>query len=143
MRALLLATAVLVAALLAGCTSISCRYGPLEPDDPIPVGYPMGASVEVRAELVGLLDESIDDKRVHYLNLVVPPGYQNRFVKARVSVPAGTRFAVSGYRRPHNPICRNHEWVLVLDSDRPLTPNRDEIHIRLSAARANLAGVAR
>lgn len=128
-----------IVAVLAGCTSISCRYGPPDPGDEVPPDFPIGKKLEVRASLVGLLDESIDDKRVHYLNLVEPPGYRNRFVKARVSVPVGTQFSVSGYKRPHNPLCYSHDWRLVLNSRAALTPNRDEIHVSVPIARSNMS----
>ncbi len=129
-------------ALLAGCTSISCWYGPLDPGDEAPPDFPIGKTLEVELSLVGLLDESIDDKQIHYLNLVEPPGYRNRFVKARFSVPVGSRFAVSGYKRPHNPLCYSHDWKLVLSSKIAWTSNRDEINISVPTARSSMKGAA-
>lgn len=142
MHSLCLTFALVIVGLLSGCTSISCRYGPPDQGDVLPAEYPVGRALEVEAQLVGLLDESIDDKQIHYLNLVVPPGYRNRFVKARVPVPIGSRFTVVGHRKPHNPLCYGHDWELVLSSKAAMTPNRDEIHISVPIARENMAVVA-
>lgn len=136
----LLSFAVIAVVLLAttGCTSISCRYGTPEPGDVLPPDLPLGATLRTVASLVGLLDESIDDSSVHYLNLVVPPGYRNRFVKQRIDIRAGTLFQVVGYRRPFNPLCYSHDWDIVLSSRSQLTANRDEIHIKVPLARSNM-----
>lgn len=85
--------------------------------------------------LVGLLDESIDDPSTHYLNIVMPPGYQNRFVKQRVVIPAGTKFRIIGYRRPFSPLCRSHDWAVILESETRFAPDRIEIHMKLTLAR--------
>jgi len=96
---------------------------------------PIGMTLKTNLPLVGLLDESIDDPSIHYLNVVVPPGYRNRFVKQMVSIPAGTKFQVIGYRRPFNPLCYSHDWVLVLESNTQFTRDRDEIHMKFPVAR--------
>ncbi len=136
----LLCVVLLVAAgsMIAGCTSISCRYGPPERGDVLPPDLPVGAILRTKASLVGLLDESIDDSSTHYLNLVVPPGYRNRFVKQRVHISEGTVFRVTGYRRPFNPLCYGYDWALVLSSSTPLTSNNDEIHVKVPIARAHM-----
>jgi hypothetical protein len=84
--------------------------------------------------LVGLLDESIDDSSIHYLNVVAPPGYRNRFVKQRVNIPAGTKFQILGYRKPFSAFCYSHDWELVLRSDTEFTADRNEIHMKLPVA---------
>ena len=142
MRDIRLVSLVAVVGLLGGCTNISCWYGAPDPGDVAPEGYPVGLVLAAKAPLVGLLDESIDNKQIHYLNLVEPPGYRNRFVKARVPVEVGARFTVLGYRKPHNPICYGHDWKLVLGSRTALTPARDEINISVPVARSNMDRVA-
>lgn len=124
-----------VCSILVGCTSISCRYAPPKPGDELPEDLPIGMTLQTNLALVGLLDESIDDSSIHYLNVVVPPGYRNRFVKQRVTIPVGTKFRVIGYRRPHNPICYSHDWEVVLGSETKFTADRDEIHMKFPLAR--------
>lgn len=126
-----------VFAVLAGCTSISCRYGSTDQKDELPSDLPVGMIFQSKHALLGLLDESIDDPSVHYLNVVVPPGYRNRFVKRRVNIPAGTKFRVIGYRRPFNPLCYAHDWELVLVSDPQLTTDQNEVHMKFLLARNN------
>src|SRR5438045_885298 len=101
-----------VAALLAlsSCTSMSCDYGPLAQTDALPKDLPVGLQLVSSTEVVGMLDQSVDDARVYYLNITAPPGYaKTRFVKDRVRIPAGTHFEVAGFRRPHSLVCRENE----------------------------------
>jgi hypothetical protein len=126
-----------VFSMFAGCTSISCKYGPPEPKDELPVDLPVGMTLQANVPLLGLLDESIDDSSIHYLNVVVPPGYRNRFVKQRVNIPAGTKFRIIGYLRPFNPLCYSHDWVLVLGSDTKFTAEGHEINMKFPVARNN------
>ena len=137
MQTLFLVALSAICTALVGCTSISCRYGPPEQKDELPNDLPIGVTLKTNLALVGLLDESIDDSSIHYLNVVVPPGYRNRFVKQRVNIPAGTKFRILGYRRPFNPICYSHDWYLVLGSDTQFTPDRNEIHMKFPTARNN------
>jgi hypothetical protein len=138
MRRLLGAAFIATCSLLAGCSSISCRYGPPEHGDVLPPDLPIGITVRTGTPLLGLLDESIDDSSIHYLNIVVPPGHRNRFVKQRIPIPEGTAFQVIGYRRPFNPLCYAHDWELVLGSNTQLTANRDEVRAKLPVARAHM-----
>lgn len=137
MKTHLLVALFAVCSVLLGCTSISCRYGPPTPKDELPNDLHIGMVLQTNIAMVGLLDESIDDSSIHYLNIVVPPGYRNRFVKQRVNIPAGTKFRVIGYRRPFNPICYSHDWGLVLGSDAQFTADRNEIHMSFPVARNN------
>lgn len=135
MKPLKLAALALLCSMAVGCTSISCHYGPPDPQDELPSDLAVGTVLRTEAPLVGLLDESIDDAAVHYLNVVVPPGYRNRFVKLRVQIPTGTSFRIQGFRRPHSLLCRSHEWEVVLAPAARLTPNADEVHMKFSVAR--------
>ena len=135
MNKFLYVASLAICAVLAGCTSISCRYGPPEPGDKLPQGLPVGTVLRTDVPLLGLLDESIDDPSIHYLNLDPHPGYSNRFVKLRVDIPKGTEFRVIGYRRPFSPFCSAHDWDLVLGSAKQFTPNRDVIIVDVSKAR--------
>jgi hypothetical protein len=138
MRRLLVVAIIAACSLIAGCTSISCQYGPPERGDVLPPDLPIGTTVRTSAPLLGLLDESIDDSSIHYLNIVVPPGYRNRFVKQRIPIPEGTAFQVIGYRRPYNPLCYSHDWGLVLGTNAPFTANRDEVRVKIPIARAHM-----
>lgn len=129
------AALALLCLVTAGCTNVSCDYGPPDPRDTLPSDLPVGAILRTEAKMVGLLDESIDDATVHYLNVVDPPGYHNRFVKLRVDIPTGSSFRIQGYRRPHSILCRSHEWEAVLVPDFKLTPSGDEVHMKFSVAR--------
>ena len=124
-----------ICAVLAGCTSISCHYGPPKPTDALPQGLAVGTVLRTNLLLLGHLNESIDDPSVHYLHVVPSNRATNRFVKLRVDIPKGTKFRVVGYRRAFNPLCSAHEWQLVLESPMRFTPNRDMITVDVSIAR--------
>jgi hypothetical protein len=81
-----------------------------------------------------MLDQSIDDPKVSYLNITPLPGYSNRFVSRRIPILVGTTFTVIGFRRPHNPICYGYEWQVILEAEKPLEGSDAEIHIRLDSA---------
>lgn len=137
MKVLALAAFLALCSTFAGCTSISCRYRAPEPKDVLPIDLPIGMTLQTNGALLGLLDESIDDSSIHFLNLVVPPGYRNRFVKQRVNIPAGTKFRIIGYLRPFNRLCYSHDWELVLASDTKFTADGHEIHMKFPIARNN------
>ena len=118
-----------------GCTNISCDYGPPDPQEKLPSDLEVGTILRTQAAMIGLIDESIDDAKVHYLNVVAPPGYHNRFVKFRVDIPAGSSFRIQGYRRPHSMLCGSYEWEAVLVPGVKLTPDGDEVHMMFSVAR--------
>jgi hypothetical protein len=135
MHKVLYAALIAICAVLAGC-STSCRYGPPEPGDVLPQGIPVGTILRTKAPLLGLLDESVDDASIHYLNVEPYPGHAGRLVKLRVEIPKDTEFRVIGYRRPFSPLCDGYDWELVLSSTKQFTPNRDAITVDVSAARA-------
>lgn len=135
LKTLIIATALVLSGILSGCSSISCNYGSPDSTDQLPSDLPIGMTLQSRQPLIGLLDESIDDPSVHYLNITTPPGYQNRFVKQRIAIPANSNFKILGYRRPFNPLCRSHDWVLVISSKAQFTPDRNQIHMSVPLAR--------
>jgi hypothetical protein len=121
----------LVAALAcSSCTSISCYYKP----SATPPEVPVGTLLEFKTQMVGMLDQWIDDSRVYHLNITPLPGYSNRFVKTHVEIPAGTRLKVVGARKATNPMCHWQNPDLVLQVDKPLEPSNSEINIDLSLA---------
>ena len=124
-----------VAALaISSCTSISCYYAATDA-----VELPVGTQLETKIPLVGMLDESIDDPSIHYLNITALPGYSNRFVKKRVGIPVGTRLKVVGARKARSPLCMAQDPEVVLQAEIPLEPTNAEIHMKLPAAQAHLS----
>ena len=121
----------LVAALAcSSCTSISCYYQPAANPPEVPVG----TLLEFKTQMVGMLDQWIDDSRVYHLNITPLPGYSNRFVKTRVEIPAGTRLKVVGAHKATNPMCLWQDPDLVLQADKPLEQSNSEIRIDLRFA---------
>ena len=116
-------------------TSISCDYMPLALDEKAPDALPVGARLAVRTELIGMLNQSIDDAQVYFLSVTSLPGYSNRFVSRHVPIPTGTVFRVIGFRRPHNPICYGSEWIVVLGAEKPINGTGDEIHMDIETAK--------
>ena len=86
-----------------------------------------------------MLDESIDDPNIHYLNITAPPGYSNRFVKKKLGIPVGTRFKVVGARKARNPLCMAQDPDVVLQAETPLEPTNAEIHMKLPTAQTQLS----
>lgn len=125
---------VVAAALSSSCTSISCYYAATDATD-----LPVGTQLETKTSLVGMLDESIDDPNIHYLNITELPGYSNRFVKKRISIPVGTRFKVVGARKWRNPLCWGQDPDVVLQAETPLESTNAEIHMTLPTAQAHRA----
>jgi len=123
---------IVAASVSAACTSISCNYGPTDATD-----LPIGTWLQTTAPMVGMLDESIDDPKVHYLNITELPGYSNRFVKKRIHIPAGSRFKVVGARKANNVLCWGQDHEVVLQGDTPLESTNAEIHMKLPTALAH------
>ena len=119
----------------SSCTSISCHYLPLAADEKAPDALPIGTRLAVREELIGMLDQSIDDPQVYYLYITPLPGYSNRFVSRRISISIGAIFRVIGFRRPHNPICYGYEWEVILEAEKPINGSGNEIHMGIETAK--------
>lgn len=122
--------ALIAALACSSCTSISCYYKPTA----IPPEVPAGTVLEFKTPMIGMLDQWIDDSRVHYLNITPLPGYSNRFVKRRVEIAAGTQLKVIGAREATNPMCHWQELELVLLTNTPLEPSNAEIHLDITLA---------
>ena len=122
----------LVAALAcSSCTSISCHYK----STANPPEVPVGTLLVLKTQMIGMLDQWIDDSRVYHLNITPLPGFaKTRFVKARVVIPAGTRLKVAGARKATNPMCHWQNPELVLQVDTPLEPSNSEINMDLRFA---------
>ena len=82
-----------------------------------------------------MLDQSIDDDQVYYLNITPLPGYSNRFVKAHVRIAAGTAFTVTGFKRPHNLLCYWYDWEVILKPQEPLEASNAEVHMNIDRVR--------
>ena len=132
---LIIGSVLLVLLIYAIGTSISCDYMPLALDEKAPDALLIGTRLAVRTELIGMLDQSIDDAQVYVLNITPLPGYSNRFVSRRVPIPTGTVFRVIGFRRPHNPVCYGFEWIVVLGAEKPINGAGDEIHMGIATAK--------
>ena len=134
--AILIGGSVFLVLLIYGIgTSTSCDYMPLAKDEKAPDALPVGTQLVVRTELIGMLDQSIDDAKVYFLNITPLPGYLNRFVSRRVPIPTGTIFRVIGFRRPHNPICYGYEWQVILEAEKPINGSDDGIHMDIETAK--------
>jgi len=79
-----------------------------------------------------MLDLSIDDVQVCFLNITLLPGYLNGFVSRRDSIPIGTVVRMFGFRRPlHNSICYSYKW----NAEKPINGSGDEIHMGIEKAK--------
>jgi len=127
------AFSVVLALLTSSC--VSCYYQPLTSNEEPPADLPIGTELSTATELIGMLDQDIDDPHLYYLNITQLPGYSNRFVAKHIPIPSGTTFSVVGFRRPHNLLCYWYAWDVILRSQHPLETSNTEIHIALDRAR--------
>ena len=85
-------------------TSCSCYEARLSEEDAAKMSALIGTSIEAKKDLIGMLVEHIDDNH-KYVHIQQLPGYKNRFVLKRITIPAGTRFRVVSLTQPRNFLC--------------------------------------